>query len=131
MIGTVDPFDGAGRAAYIQCRWWKQETVVDSMTGKERLDVVCHRIEPDGMFMAEEIQPQAAMMSGAGDIRFQRYTVTISTINDVIGVISPNDIVEYDGRIWKVENISPTRIWARNQFSRGGTSGSKVIVLVS
>jgi hypothetical protein len=131
MIGTIDPFEGAGRASFIMCKWWKQVTVTSARTGKEKLDVVCYRTEPDGIFMAEEIQPEASMMTASGDIRYQRHTVTISTTNNVMGKIHENDLVEYDGRIWRVENISPTKIWSRSQFGKRNRSGSKVIVLVS
>lgn len=131
MIGTIDPFEGAGRVSFILCKWWKQTTVLSHRTGKEKLEIVCHKLDPDGFFMAEEIQPQASMMSASGDIRLQRHTVTISTNNNVMGKIHPNDLVEYDGRIWRIENVSPTRIWSRTQFGKKSTAGSKVIVLVS
>lgn len=130
MPGTVDPFDGQGRSAYEQCRWWSQKAVLDARTGKERLEKVCHRLRPTGTFSAEEIQPVAKMMSASGDVRYTRYTVTISTVGYVDGEIYQNDLVEYQGKIWRVENTSFTPQWNRSQFSRTNGSGAKVLVLV-
>lgn len=131
MPGTVDAFSGVGRSAYEPCRWWNQQTVLNARTGKERLDKVCYRLQPAGTFYAEEIQPIAKAMSASGDVRYTRYTVTISTSGFVNGVINQNDLVEYQGRIWRVESINFTPQWSRSQYASRNGDGSKILVLIS
>lgn len=131
MPGTVDPFYGIGRSSYERCRWWKRQAAINYCNGKLSYEVVCHNLAPEGEFMAEETTPVSSSMNGIGDIRNTRRTVTISTIADIDGDLQHDDLVEYQGRIWKVQSISNTEFWARSYYGRRNRSGTKSIVLVS
>ncbi len=130
MPGTVDPFYGIGRSSYETCRWWKQQTALDPRTGKIKYEVLKHTIEPEGVFKAEETSPISTSLNSPGDIKSRRRTVTLSTIAEIEDM-SENDLVEYQGRIWRVQSIAKTEFWARSYYSKKNISGSKSIVLVS
>ena len=131
MPGTVDPLYGIGRSSYEKCRWWKRQVAIDAKTGNKALHQVCHNVVPEGEFMAEEISPISSAMNSIGDLKPTRKTVTLSTIADIDGKLQQGDLVEYQGRIWKVQSIANTEFWSRSYYSKRSGAGTKHIVLIS
>ena len=130
MAGCVDIFTSR-RTAFEKCKWWSQKNYTNKNTGRSSYELFCHKNAPSGEFWAEEIEGIAETMSASGDVRFTRYTVTISTNDDVQNKIHKNDFVEYQGRIWRIENIANQKIARMSQFCRKNVSGSHIFVLVS
>lgn len=130
MPGTVDPFYGIGRTSYETCKWWKRQTAINNRNGEDKLEVVCHNILPEGEFKVEETSPISTTQNNVGDIQIQRRTVTLSTVAEIPD-LKQGDLVEYQGRIWKIQSIAKTEFWARSYYAKKNESGAKSIVLVS
>lgn len=130
MSGYVDTFESR-RIAFEKCRWWKRKKAIDSNTGREAFDVVCHRILPEGTFRAEEVQAISQSQGESGNVMFTRYSVILSTTDDIWGKLNHGDLVEYKGRIWKVNEVTLNVENRRSQFAKKNTDGAKTISLVS
>ena len=95
MAGCVDIFTSR-RTAFEKCKWWSQKNYTNKNTGRSSYELFCHKNAPSGEFWAEEIEGIAETMSASGDVRYTRYTVTISTNDDVQNKIHKNDFVEWN-----------------------------------
>ena len=130
MRGYVDVFRSR-RTAFVKCVFWNQKTVV-SRYGKVDYSVLAHDTEPNGFFYAEQTNDiTEAARDYPGNVRGTARTVSILTNDDVMGQIFRDDLVKFEGRIWRVESIALQKEWKRSQFLRINRSGTKVITLRS
>lgn len=128
-MGYVDIYDSR-RTAFERCAWWSKRLAI-GQTGNIDYSRLAHDAEPSGYFYAEETNDPTETPMAIGGVRATARNVTISTTDDVYGLISKDDLVKYGGRIWRVESISLKREWRRSQFSKRNNEGTKIIVLRS
>lgn len=84
---------------------------------------------PDGTFFANEISPfsyESKSLAG-GTFMFDSTNVGIET-NDDIQILSQNDLVFYDGDIWRVSSLQRTKYKKQNQYSK--KCGYKTIIML-
>lgn len=130
MRGFVDPYHSR-RTSFVKCYFWNQKQVV-SKYGSIDYSVLAHDTEPTGFFYAEQTNDVTeAGRDMPGSIRGTARTVSILTNDDVMGQIFRDDLVRFEGRIWRVESIALQKEWKRSQFLRVNRDGTKIITLRS
>lgn len=95
----------------IRCKWWKAKTRLGSYQKLQYEDNV------KGIFYCCEHQPKNKTDQIDGDIvQIDYQTVVIETKDNVKG-INHNDLVEYLGQKWIVENVQTQMISKRSKFN--------------
>ena len=105
------PFDlFQSRAGYDEmCRWWTRDER-DQNTPDER---IMQRI-PSGTFMAQEVAPENYQdVIVAGTFMIDKATTVIKSADDLKDIKS-EDIVEYQGEKWIVQNVQRTKAKKQN-----------------
>lgn len=108
--GMLDLFTSR-RTMHDKCNYWRRES-------NEDINALIHEInEPSGFFYAKQItsiqdMPQVL----AGVFLFDSETVTIQS-NDELDKLKRDDIVQFRGEIWRLEQIQATPIRINNQYN--------------
>lgn len=130
MRGFVDEFHSR-RTSFARCVFWNQKTVI-SKYGSVDYSVLSHDNDPSGFFYAEQTNDiTEAGRDFAGGVRGTARSVAILTNDDVMGRLFRDDLVRYEGRIWRVESIVLQKEWKRSQFLKINRDGTKIITLRS
>lgn len=96
-----------------RCRWWSRNEQENDTTITNGFDnVIVGNSEelimkkaPSGYFYAKEVSSEShSDLIVAGMYRVDKIIVTIATPDDLTG-IKQNDYVEYQGKMWVVENF--------------------------
>lgn len=94
-----------------KCKWWSRSEI-DENTPDE---LIMKRV-PNGIFFAKEVSPQASTSEVVGDsFMFEKDTITIKT-PDNLWQIKRNDLVEYEGDKWIVDNVQKPHSRMQNTF---------------
>lgn len=128
-MGFCDEFESR-RTLFDKCEWWSQK-VLTLVNGKPDYSKLAYEKRPSGIFFAEETGTNVESAQRIGDTRFTSRHVSLMTTDDIMGKISRDDIVRYDGRFWRVESITLQREWRRSQFAKKNREGTKIITLRS
>ena len=100
------------RDKFIKCKWYKQNE--DEMF--VGLDEIKYYTAPAGMFYAKEMNSYALENQSLGDaFLVDAHNVTLETSDDV-GDIDENDLVEYEGKKWRVNSITTKTVNKQRQF---------------
>jgi hypothetical protein len=108
--GMLDLFTSR-RTMHDKCNYWRRES-------NEDINALIHEInEPSGFFYAKQItsiqdMPQVL----AGVFLFDSETVTIQS-NDELDKLKRDDIIQFRGEIWRLEQIQATPIRINNQYN--------------
>lgn len=125
MFNSADIFTSR-RRHFNECMYWCRteediERDIDLMTivyVDSDLNELCYERSPNGEFSATEINDYTSDNNiVAGSFMFDENMVTLET-NDDVSEISQNDLVAYDGHVWRVTSISKRKKKRQNQFSR-------------
>ena len=87
-----------------RCKWWKRNE--DDIYEPDEL--IMKRV-PTSVFYAKEIAPETANAEiFGGDFVFSKDNTTIKTPDNILG-IDKNDLIEYQGEKWIVENAQKSK----------------------
>ena len=127
-MGYSDLFQSR-RTLFARCEWWSQKLITGGAQQAYDYSKLAHKIRPTGTFFAEEINPVEEAPQEMSEVRFTAKTVTIATTDNVAGKIFRDDLVRYDGHIWRVTSITLRRDWKKSQFSAKNKKGTVIIGL--
>ena len=125
MFNSADVFTSR-RTHFNECMYWcRNEEEIEKDIDLTTLVYVDHDVDelyydrsPDGTFMATEVSDYSSNNNViAGSFMFDQHVVTIQT-NDNVSKLSQNDIVAFDGNVWRVTSISKRKKKRQNQFSK-------------
>lgn len=91
------------------CKWWSRNE------GEEYdEDVLIHKRVPTGTFWAKEISPETDDNNIIGGVfMVDRDAVTIVSPDNLFG-IKDRDWVEYQGEIWRIDNVQKRKARMQN-----------------
>ena len=104
------PFDFYNsRATYNEkCRWWHRNENEELETD----ELIMQRV-PSGSFLAKEVTPKRTQDIQVGGVfMFEKDSITIKSPDNLEGIAS-EDLVEFRGRLWRVQSVQSSK--ARNQ----------------
>lgn len=109
---NVNPF--LSRKTYnAVCEWWARTTC----KGQLSLSKLGYEIAPSGSFHAKAVSQFMFNKKNEGDIRISNNYVTVET-PDNISAIATDDIVRFEGILYRVENISKRQITKTREFMK-------------
>ena len=95
------------------CEWWARTTV----KGQLSLSKLGYETSPSGRFHAKAVSQFMFNKKNAGDIRFSNNYVTIETPDDVSAILT-DDLVRFEGILYRVDNISKRQIAKTREFMK-------------
>ena len=96
------------------CEWWARST----FNGQLSLSKLGYELAPTGTFHAKAVSQFVFSKSNAGgDIRFSNSYVTIETPDDVSAIVA-DDLIRYEGILYRVENVSKRQVVKTREFMR-------------
>lgn len=90
------------------CRWWSR----NEHSEYDDDSLIMKRV-PTGTFMAREVSPETSQNAVIASFMFEKNTITIKTPDDING-ITRNDLVEFQGEKWIVENVQKSKAKIQN-----------------
>ena len=125
MFNSADIFTSR-RKHFNECMYWcRTEEEIERDIDLTSIVYIDHDFEelyyersPSGTFMAAESNDYTSDNNiVASSFMFDEHTIMIET-NDDISDISQNDIVAFDGNVWRVTSISKRKKKRQNQYSK-------------
>ena len=125
MFDSIDVFTSR-RNMFNECFYWcktqkdiEHEVDLATMVSiDEDLNELSYEREPSGSFFANESNQEITDNQNiAGTFMFDEYFATLET-NDDICELKVNDIVVYDGYVWRVTNIARIKKKRQSQFAK-------------
>ena len=108
----VNPF--LSRRTYNNiAKWWSRST----FDGQIPLYKMAMSNAPSGTFHAKAISDYMFNRKNEGDIRLSNSFVTIETPDD-ISAIMVDDLVRYEGILYRVDNVSKRQVSKTKEFMR-------------
>ena len=108
----VNPF--LSRKTYnCVCEWWSRST----FNGQIPLYKLATENVPSGKFHAKAVSPFMYNTKLGGDVRVSNGYVTIESPDD-LSFVRANDIVTFQGIIYRIENISKREVTKTREFMR-------------
>lgn len=93
----------------MKCKYWVRNN------REKDLSELVHEKKPDGTFYAKEITAQTYQDNEIGNMfMFDQNSVTVFTLDSVD--IKENDVVEYSGNYWNVNNVQRVSIKKQTEF---------------
>lgn len=100
------------RNRFFECKFWVRD---QEDPANENLSYLG---QPTGKFFATESSSKDEEADEFGGMRAYYSTVTLETVDD-ISAMGKDDLVEYNGSIWKVIDISSSFDVKQSQFLQG------------
>ena len=102
------------RDKFIQCKWFSQNET-EPYVGNDQIEYFQH---PSGMFYAKEMNSYSLENQALGDaFLVDANNITLET-SDNVKDIELNDLVEYEGFIWRVNSKTTRPVNKQRQFRR-------------
>lgn len=95
------------------CEWWARS----SFQGQISLSKLAYEIMPTGTFHAKAVSQFMFNKRNEGDIRFSNNYVTIETPDDASAIMT-DDLVRYEGILYRVDNISKRQVTKTREFMK-------------
>ena len=109
MVGGCTNILMGNRGCFYKCQWWERNSKYKDLAEYK------HNQTPKGTFNAKR---ENASNSQKGQLDntflYDNENIMISTLNDVD--IKPNDMVEFDGDLWLVQNVQSVTRRSNEQF---------------
>ena len=113
------------RDVFSPVEYWSQIDNEDIVSNSQ----IAYEILPSGTFMAKEMSSITNDSQVVGEsIMYDENTVNIYT-RDKIEKLRINDLVKYDGRLFRVDNIQKNYVKKQKQFMKSQTSAEYFISL--
>lgn len=93
--------------------WWSRTTC----KGQLSLSKLGYEIAPTGSFHAKPVSEFSFNKRNEADVRFSNNFVTIETPDD-ISAIMVDDLVRYEGILYRVDNVSKRQVSKTKEFMR-------------
>lgn len=125
MYDSIDVFTSR-RKEFNECLYWcrtdrdiEHDIDITSLVAvDEELNEIAYERVPNGLFYASEVEDVSSdnQIIG-GSFMFDESFVTLET-NDDVHELKLNDVVCYDGKIWRVTRIGRKKKKRQSQYSR-------------
>ena len=113
------------RDAFVPVEYWSQIDNEDLVSNSQ----ISYNRLPTGTFMAKEVSSFTDDSQVVGEtLMYDEITVNIYTI-DKIDDLRVNDIVKYEGKIYRVDNIQKNYVKKQRQFMKREASAEYFISL--
>lgn len=114
------------RDKFLKCKFWSQDEAEEN--GVDDAEIA-YKLSPTGTFYAKEANPYSiSNQIVAETFLAESISITIITEDD-INALKRNDIVEFDGEVYRVEGIQKNPYKKQRQFMKEGYSCSYFISL--
>ena len=95
------------------CEWWSRTTC----KGQLALNKLGYELAPTGTFHAKDVSQFSFNKKNEGDIRLSNSYVTIETPDDISAIMT-DDLIRYQGIIYRVDNVTRRQISKTREFMR-------------
>lgn len=114
------------RDKFLECKFWSQDMAEENGVDN---DEIAYKLSPSGSFYAKEMNSYNFSNQILADVFMaESITITVFTEDDV-SCLKRNDIIEFDGEIYRVEEIQKTPYKKQRQFLKQGYSNGYFIAL--
>ncbi len=114
------------RDKFLECKFWSQDEAEENGVDDSE---IAYKLSPTGTFYAKELNPYNITNQVLAEA-FMAEAITVSIFTeDDISSLKRNDIVEFDGEIYRVEEIQKNPYKKQRQFMKEGYSCSYYISL--
>ena len=114
------------RDKFLKCKFWSQDEAEEN--GVDDAEIA-YKLSPSGSFYAKEMNSYNFSNQILADVFMaESITITIFTEDDV-NALKRNDIIEFDGEVYRVEEIQKTPYKKQRQFLKQGYSNGYFIAL--
>lgn len=113
------------RDAFVPVEYWSQIDDEDIVSNSQ----IAYKILPSGTFMAKEVSSFTNDSQVVGEtLMYDERTVNIYT-RDKVNDLRVNDIVRYEGKFYRVDNIQKNYVKKQRQFMKREASAEYFISL--
>lgn len=95
------------------CEWWARST----FKGQLSLSKLGYELAPTGTFHAKAVSQFTYAKANHSDVRFSNSYVTIETPDNVSSIMT-DDLVRYEGILYRVENVVKREVVKTREFMR-------------
>ena len=111
MVGGYTNLLMGNRGCFYRCKYWERNSQYKDLAEYK------HKIEPKGVFMAKRENSTSQQKNELNNMfLYGNESIMISTKSTVD--IKPNDLVEFDGEIWVVQNVQYVTKRSNEQYMK-------------
>lgn len=110
--GNVDIFTSR-RTNFNKCPYWHMD---EKWTELHPNEIVAKKTPTGYLYAKEENNLETSNQILVGAFMFESTNIIIST-NDSVEDLHPNDILKYDGKVYRISDIQRKKIKRQSQFS--------------
>lgn len=112
------------RDKFIECEYFSQNE-----SDYIENDEIAHNVKADGVFFASEVGPRTSGSQVIAELFMVEEVSAVLKTEDDISKLKKNDIVRYEGKSYRVENVQKTTMNKQRNFLRKSYSATYYVSL--